>query len=81
MKFDDIVFLIQTGGTMAAMATGNPMLAASVDAGTRLAQIAHDAYLSGRERGEWSPEQQNHFDNVVLPAITAQPHWQKRPQT
>ena len=78
MKFEDILFLMQTGGTMAAMATGNPLLAASVDAGARLAQIGHDAYLSGRERGEWSPEQQRHFDEVVLPNITSQPHWQKR---
>jgi len=77
MKFDDIVFLIQTGGTMAAMATGNPLLAASVEAGIRLANIGHDAYLSGRERGEWSAEQRQHFDEVVLPSVANQPHWKK----
>ena len=77
MKFDDILFLMETGGKMAALASSNPFLAASVNAGVRLAQIGHDAYVSGRERGEWSPEQQKHFDEVVLPNVTSQPHWKK----
>jgi hypothetical protein len=75
MKFEDILFLMETGGKMAAIASSNPLLAASVTAGVRMAQIGHDAYVSGRERGEWSPEQQKHFDEVVLPSITAQEHW------
>ncbi len=63
---------------MAAIASGNPLLAASVDAGARMLKLGHDAYISGRERGEWSPEQQKHFDEVVLPSITSQPHWKKK---
>lgn len=78
MKYEDIIFLIQTGGTMAAMATGNPLLAASVEAGVRLANIGHDAYKSGLERGEWTQFQRDHFDKVLLPAMTEQPHWKKK---
>lgn len=75
MKFDDILFLISTGAAAAAAASGNPLLVAAAEAGLRLVKIGHDAYLSGRSRGEWTPEQEQHFDEVVLPQITAQPHW------
>lgn len=80
MKFDDIVFLVQTGGSIAAAAGANPLLVASLDAGARLIKLGRDAYQSGRDRGEWTPEQVAHFDTVVLPAITSQPHWQNPPE-
>lgn len=76
MKFEDVLFLIQLGSSAASLATGNPLIAVNGEAATRLLKIGHDAYVSGRERGEWTAEQEKHFDEVVLPTITSQPHWQ-----
>jgi hypothetical protein len=77
MKFDDLIFLVQTGAAIAAAAAGNPMLAASADAGNRLIKIARDAFVSGRERAEWTPEQEELFWHKILPEVTSRPHWQE----
>lgn len=79
MEFDDLMFLIQTGSAAAAAASGNPLLAASLDGAVRLVKIGHDAYVSGRDRGAWSDAQVEHFEKVVLPTMFTQSHWQNRP--
>jgi hypothetical protein len=82
-KFEDIVFLIETGTAAASIATAasNPVIAASLDGANRLIRIGMDAYASGRDRGEWTPAEEKRFDEVVLPAVTSQPHWVKKPET
>ena len=80
MKFDDIVYLFQIGSSAAAIAAGNPLAASLANGAARLLKIAHDAYVSGRERGEWTPDQQKHFDEVVLPQITSQTWWKPMSQ-
>lgn len=77
MKFQDIIFLIETGGQIAASAAGNPLLAASASAGARLIRLGYDFYQSGQNRGEWSDAQEKYFDEEVLPIVTAQDHWIK----
>lgn len=79
MKFEDVLFVLETGVGIVAAASGNPLLIAAADAGGRLIKIGQDAYNSGRDRGEWTAEQANHFDTVVLPAITAKASWKKLP--
>ncbi len=75
-NFNDILAMIQFGGALAAIGTGNPAISAGVQLGTSMIKVAHDAYVSGRDRGEWTPDQEKHFDEVVLPQITSQAHWQ-----
>jgi hypothetical protein len=75
MTFEDILFVISTGSSIAGSL--NPIAGLAADAAVRLIKIGHDAYVSGRERGEWTDEQADHFDNVVLPTITSQPWWKK----
>lgn len=75
MNFEDLLFVIKTGTAIAGAATGNPLLITSAEAGARLVKIGHDAYASGRARGEWTADQVTHFNDVVLPVITSQPHW------
>jgi len=79
-KFEDIVFLIETGTAAAsiATATSNPIISASLDGANRLIKIGMDAYESGRDRGEWTEAEGKHFDEVVLPTITSQAHWIKQ---
>lgn len=78
MEFDDVIFLIQTGTGLAAIATGNPALAAFGELGARLLQSGKKAYDSGKARGEWTAAQEKEFDEVYLPKLMSQPHWQKR---
>lgn len=78
-KFEDVLFLIQTGLSAAQVVTtaANPLLAASLDGANRLIKIGMDAYESGRERGEWTEAEQAHFDTEVRPSVTRQAHWVK----
>lgn len=82
-KFEDVMFLIETGTAAASIATAasNPVIAASLDAANRLVKIGMDAYVSGRARGEWTEAQSKHFDEVVLPAVTSQAHWIQSPES
>lgn len=79
MKFEDILFLISTGTAAVAAAGVNPLLVAGLSGAQRLIKIGHDAYVSGRERGEWTAEQEDKFDKEVLPTITSQPWWKNTP--
>lgn len=78
MKFEDILFTIQTGAGLIALATGNPLLAAALDAGLRLVKLGRDAYESGRERGEWTEAEEKQFDEVVTAEIIRRPHWKPK---
>jgi hypothetical protein len=76
MKFDAILDLIKVGAALAG--TVVPGIAAGVDAGTRVLQIAHDAYISGVNRGEWTEAERKQFDTEILPNLIVQDHWMKR---
>ena len=78
MKFDDILFVAQTGASIASSV--NPVAGLAAEAGVRLMKLAHDAYVSGRERGEWTANEVKKFDEEILPMITSQPHWKKSDQ-
>ena len=75
MKFEDIIFLVQGATGLAGMLTANPLITASGEGIARLLRIARNAYVSGKARGEWTPEQEKQWDEEIFPAITSQAHW------
>jgi hypothetical protein len=78
MKFDDAMFVINLGVSALSAVSTNPVLAAGAAGAARLVKIGRDAFISGRDRGEWTPEQVEHFDKVVHPQIASQAHWMKQ---
>lgn len=77
MKFDEIMALFQIGATIAKENIPVPGLALGIDAATVLTKVAHDAFVSGRNRGEWTDAQCAKFDTEILPKLVVQDHWMK----